>query len=162
AGNGAPVVNIATPDASGLSHNRYHDFNVDNRGLILNNGTAQLTPSQLGGLIQNNPNLSGRAAAAILNEVVSPNRSRLAGYLEVAGQAANVVVANPYGITCSGCGFLNTPRITLTTGTPQFDAAGQLSGLDVRGGDILIDGAGLDASRSDYFGLIARTANLQA
>ncbi|WP_404829515.1 two-partner secretion domain-containing protein [Dickeya solani] len=55
---------------------------------------------------------------------MSPNRSRLAGYLEVAGQAANVVVANPYGITCSGCGFLNTPRITLTTGTPQFDAAG--------------------------------------
>ncbi|WP_107759505.1 hemagglutinin repeat-containing protein [Dickeya sp. Secpp 1600] len=162
AGNGVPVVNIAAPDAAGLSHNRYHDFNVDSRGLILNNGTAQLNPSQLGGLIQTNPNLQGRAAAAILNEVVSPNRSRLAGYLEVAGQAANVVVANPYGITCSGCGFLNTPRITLTTGTPQFDAAGQLSGLDVRGGDILIDGAGLDASGSDYFALIARTASLQA
>ncbi|WP_268236187.1 filamentous hemagglutinin N-terminal domain-containing protein, partial [Dickeya fangzhongdai] len=162
AGNGVPVVNIAAPDAAGLSHNRYHDFSVDSRGLILNNGTAQLNPSQLGGLIQTNPNLQGRAAAAILNEVVSPNRSRLAGYLEVAGQAANVVVANPYGITCSGCGFLNTPRVTLTTGTPQFDAAGQLSGLDVRGGDILIDGAGLDASGSDYFALIARTASLQA
>ncbi len=94
--------------------------------------------------------------------MVSPNRSRLAGYLEVAGQAANVVVANPYGITCSGCGFLNTPRITLTTGTPQFDAAGGLSGLDVRGGDILIDGSGLDAGGSDYFALIARTASLQA
>ncbi|MEI7394928.1 filamentous hemagglutinin N-terminal domain-containing protein, partial [Dickeya dadantii] len=162
AGNGVPVVNIATPDAAGLSHNRYHDFNIDNRGLILNNGTAQLTPSQLGGLLQNNPNLNGRAASAILNEVVSPNRSRLAGYLEVAGQPANVVVANPYGITCSGCGFLNTPRITLTTGTPRFDAAGRLDGLDVRGGDILIDGAGLDASGSDYFALIARTASLQA
>ncbi|WPD75910.1 hemagglutinin repeat-containing protein [Dickeya fangzhongdai] len=162
AGNGVPVVNIAAPDAAGLSHNRYHDFSVDSRGLILNNGTAQLNPSQLGGLLQNNPNLNGRAATAILNEVVSPNRSRLAGYLEVAGQAANVVVANPYGITCSGCGFLNTPRITLTTGTPQFDAAGRLSGLDVRGGDILIDGAGLDAGGSDYFALIARTASLQA
>ncbi|WKV50843.1 hemagglutinin repeat-containing protein [Dickeya fangzhongdai] len=162
AGNGVPVVNIAAPDAAGLSHNRYHDFNVDSRGLILNNGTAQLNPSQLGGLLQNNPNLNGRSATAILNEVVSPNRSRLAGYLEVAGQAANVVVANPYGITCSGCGFLNTPRITLTTGTPQFDAAGGLSGLDVRGGDILIDGAGLDAGGSDYFALIARTASLQA
>ncbi|WP_263062899.1 hemagglutinin repeat-containing protein [Dickeya dadantii] len=162
AGNGVPVVNIATPDAAGLSHNRYHDFNIDNRGLILNNGTAQLTPSQLGGLLQNNPNLNGRAASAILNEVVSPNRSRLAGYLEVAGPAATVVVANPYGITCSGCGFLNTPRLTLTTGTPRFDAAGGLSGLDVRGGDILIDGAGLDASQSDYFALIARTASLQA
>ncbi|WP_050569448.1 filamentous hemagglutinin N-terminal domain-containing protein [Dickeya poaceiphila] len=162
AGNGVPVVNIATPDAAGLSHNRYHDFNVDNRGLILNNGTAQLNPSQLGGLLQNNPNLNGRAASAIINEVVSPNRSRLAGYLEVAGQAASVMVANPYGITCSGCGFLNTPRITLTTGTPQYDAAGVLSGLDVRGGDILIDGAGLDASGSDYIALIARTASLQA
>ncbi|MGM3223763.1 hemagglutinin repeat-containing protein [Dickeya zeae] len=162
AGNGVPVVNIATPNAAGLSHNRYNDFNVDNRGLILNNGTAQLTPSQLGGLLQNNPNLNGRAASAIINEVVSPNRSHLAGYLEVAGQAANVMVANPYGITCSGCGFINTPRITLTTGTPQFDAAGGLSGLDVRGGDILVDGAGLDASRSDYFALIARTATLQA
>ncbi|WP_226101917.1 hemagglutinin repeat-containing protein [Dickeya oryzae] len=162
AGNGVPVVNIATPNAAGLSHNRYNDFNVDNRGLILNNGTAQLTPSQLGGLLQNNPNLNGRAASAIINEVVSPNRSHLAGYLEVAGQAASVMVANPYGITCSGCGFINTPRITLTTGTPQFDAAGGLSGLDVRGGDILVDGAGLDASQSDYFALIARTANLQA
>ncbi|RNM16833.1 filamentous hemagglutinin N-terminal domain-containing protein, partial [Dickeya undicola] len=162
AGNGVPVVNIAPPNAAGLSHNRYHDFNVDNRGLILNNGTAQLNPSQLGGLLQNNPNLNGRAATAILNEVVSPNRSQLSGYLEVAGQAANVVVANPYGITCSGCGFLNTPRITLTTGTPQFDAAGGLSGLAVRGGDIRIDGAGLDASGSDYFALIARTASLQA
>ncbi|MEQ4510344.1 MAG: hemagglutinin repeat-containing protein [Dickeya sp.] len=162
AGNGVPVVNIATPNAAGLSHNRYNDFNVDNRGLILNNGTAQLTPSQLGGLLQNNPNLNGRAASAIINEVVSPNRSHLAGYLEVAGQAASVMVANPYGITCSGCGFINTPRITLTTGTPQFDAAGGLSGLDVRGGDILVDGAGLDASRSDYFALIARTATLQA
>ncbi|WP_246859100.1 hemagglutinin repeat-containing protein [Dickeya oryzae] len=162
AGNGVPVVNIATPNAAGLSHNRYNDFNVDNRGLILNNGTAQLTPSQLGGLLQNNPNLNGRAASAIINEVVSPNRSHLAGYLEVTGQAANVMVANPYGITCSGCGFINTPRITLTTGTPQFDATGRLSGLDVRGGDILVDGAGLDASQSDYFALIARTANLQA
>ncbi|WP_226067782.1 hemagglutinin repeat-containing protein [Dickeya zeae] len=162
AGNGVPVVNIATPNAAGLSHNRYNDFNVDNRGLILNNGTAQLTPSQQGGLLQNNPNLNGRAASAIINEVVSPNRSHLAGYLEVAGQAASVMVANPYGITCSGCGFINTPRITLTTGTPQFDAAGGLSGLDVRGGDILVDGAGLDASRSDYFALIARTATLQA
>ncbi|WP_071604535.1 two-partner secretion domain-containing protein [Dickeya dadantii] len=82
----------------------------------------------------------------------------------MAGPAANVVVANPYGITCSGCGFLNTPRITLTTGTPRFDAAGRLDGLDVRGGDILIDGAGLDAEGQSgtTFALIARTASLQA
>jgi len=28
-------------------------------------------------------------------------------------------VANPYGITCNGCGFINTPNVTLTTGKPM-------------------------------------------
>ncbi|WJY16916.1 hemagglutinin repeat-containing protein [Pectobacteriaceae bacterium CE90] len=162
AGNGVPIVNIATPNAAGISHNQYNDFNVGKSGLILNNGTARLNSTQLGGLIQNNPNLNGKAADAIINEVVSSNRSTLAGYLEVAGKQANVMVANPYGITCNGCGFINIPQVTLTTGKPQFDANGQLQALDVRDGNITITGQGLDASNSDYFSLIARTATLQA
>ncbi|QTF08459.1 filamentous hemagglutinin N-terminal domain-containing protein [Brenneria izadpanahii] len=162
AGNGVPVVNIATPNSAGISHNQYHDFNVDKSGLILNNGTAQLNPTQLGGLIQNNPNLKGKAADAIINEVVSPNRSTLAGYLEVGGKQASVMVANPYGITCDGCGFINTPRVTLTTGKPQFDAQGRLQGIDVKRGDITLTGQGLDASKSDYFSLISRTAQINA
>ncbi|MDY7568963.1 hypothetical protein RGV32_03770 [Pseudomonas sp. CCC4.1] len=28
-------------------------------------------------------------------------------------------MANPYGITCNGCGFINTPNVTLTTGKPM-------------------------------------------
>ncbi|PWC16292.1 hemagglutinin repeat-containing protein, partial [Brenneria corticis] len=162
AGNGVPVVNIATPNGAGISHNQYHDFNVDKQGLILNNGTAQLNPTQLGGLIQNNPNLTGKAADAIINEVVSPNRSTLAGYLEVGGKQASVMVANPYGITCDGCGFINTPQVTLTTGTPQFDAQGRLQALEVKGGDITLNGKGLDASQSDYLSLISRTAQINA
>ncbi|MCL2892095.1 hemagglutinin repeat-containing protein [Brenneria tiliae] len=162
AGNGVPVVNIATPNGAGISHNQYHDFNVDKQGLILNNGTAQLNPTQLGGLIQNNPNLTGKAADAIINEVVSPNRSTLAGYLEVGGKQASVMVANPYGITCDGCGFINTPQVTLTTGTPQFDAQGRLQALEVKGGDITLSGKGLDASQSDYLSLISRTAQINA
>ncbi|MFE8149890.1 hemagglutinin repeat-containing protein [Brenneria goodwinii] len=162
AGNGVPVVNIATPNSAGISHNQYHDFNVDKSGLILNNGTAQLNPTQLGGLIQNNPNLKGKAADAIINEVVSPNRSTLAGYLEVGGKQASVMVANPYGITCDGCGFINTPQVTLTTGKPQFDAQGKLQGIDVKRGDILLTGQGLDASKSDYLSLISRTAQINA
>ncbi|WJV68860.1 hemagglutinin repeat-containing protein [Pectobacteriaceae bacterium CE70] len=162
AGNGVPIVNIATPNAAGISHNQYNDFNVGKSGLILNNGTARLNSTQLGGLIQNNPNLNGKAADAIINEVVSSNRSTLAGYLEVAGKQANVMVANPYGITCNGCGFINIPQVTLTTGKPQFDANGQLQALDVRDGNITITGQGVDASDSDYFSLIARTATLQA
>uniref|UniRef100_UPI000DE31E3A hemagglutinin repeat-containing protein n=1 Tax=Pectobacterium peruviense TaxID=2066479 RepID=UPI000DE31E3A len=162
AGNGVPVINIATPNSAGISHNQYHDFNVDKPGLILNNGTEQLNPTQLGGLIQNNPNLKGKAADAIINEVVSTNRSTLAGYLEVGGKQASVIVANPNGITCDGCGFINTPQVTLTTGKPQLDAQGNLQRIDVTRGDITLTGQGLDASKSDYLSLISRTAQINA
>ncbi|MEI7142755.1 hemagglutinin repeat-containing protein [Pectobacterium brasiliense] len=162
AGNGVPVINIATPNSAGISHNQYRDFNVDKPGLILNNGTEQLNPTQLGGLIQNNPNLKGKAADAIINEVVSSNRSTLAGYLEVGGKQASVIVANPNGITCDGCGFINTPQVTLTTGKPQLDAQGNLQHIDVKRGDITLTGQGLDASKSDYLSLIARTAQIDA
>ncbi|MFJ5359588.1 hemagglutinin repeat-containing protein [Pectobacterium sp. CHL-2024] len=162
AGNGVPVINIATPNSAGISHNQYRDFNVDKPGLILNNGTEQLNPTQLGGLIQNNPNLKGKAADAIINEVVSTNRSTLAGYLEVGGKQASVIVANPNGITCDGCGFINAPQVTLTTGKPQLDAQGNLQHIDVKRGDITLTGQGLDASKSDYLSLIARTAQIDA
>ncbi|WP_308415381.1 hemagglutinin repeat-containing protein, partial [Pectobacterium versatile] len=162
AGNGVPVINIATPNSAGISHNQYRDFNVDKPGLILNNGTEQLNSTQLGGLIQNNPNLKGNAADAIINEVVSTNRSTLAGYLEVGGKQASVIVANPNGITCDGCGFINTPQVMLTTGKPQLDAQGNLQHIDVKRGDITLTGQGLDASKSDYLSLIARTAQIDA
>ncbi|CNG77116.1 putative adhesin/hemolysin precursor [Yersinia frederiksenii] len=163
AANGVPVVNIATPNQSGISHNQYNDFNVGKEGLILNNATGQLTQSQLGGLIQNNPNLqSGNEAKAIINEVVGANRSQLQGYLEVAGKQASVMVANPYGITCDGCGFINTPNVTLTTGKPMMDANGKLQALEVTQGAISIQGKGLDASQSSALSIISRATEINA
>lgn len=160
AGNGVPVVNIATPNANGLSHNRFGHFNVGREGLILNNspGAAQ---SQLGGAIGGNPNLHDGAARKILGEVTGGSPSQLLGAIEIAGPGAHFILANPYGVTCNGCGFINMPRATLTTGKPLFDGD-RLVGYDVDDGHIGIEGAGLDARQVGRFELITRSASLNA
>ncbi|MHC8325518.1 two-partner secretion domain-containing protein [Pseudomonas sp. LB1P83] len=162
AGNGVPIVNIATPNGTGLSHNQFHDYNVGTQGVILNNVANQTGATQLGGIIVGNPNLTNRVAAqTILNEVVGGSPSQLRGYTEVAGQSARVIVANPYGISCNGCGFINTPRVTLTTGKPVLDN-GRLDRFQVDQGSIAIDGAGLNANNVDSFEIITRSAKINA
>lgn len=121
----APVVNIAQPNANGLSHNKYTDFNVNNNGLVLNNSTTAVNGT-LAGNIAGNTNLGGRAAGIILNEVVSANPSQLNGTIQIAGQQAALVIANPNGISAAGVGFVNTSRVVMTTGTPNVDAGGSL------------------------------------
>ena len=163
AGNGVPIINIATPNGSGLSHNQFHDYNVGAQGVILNNGSTQTSNTQLAGHIIGNPNLKNSGSAqAILNEVISGNPSQLRGYTEVAGQSARVIVANPYGITCNGCGFINSPRVTLTTGKPVLDGAGRLDRFQVDQGSVAIEGAGLNANNVDRFEIITRSAKINA
>ncbi len=70
------------------------------------------------------------------------------------------MVANPNGITCDGCGFINTARATLTTGKPQFDKQGALEALDVKKGQITIGGKGLNGKTTDYVDIISRAAEL--
>ncbi|MGG2399252.1 DUF637 domain-containing protein [Pseudomonas sp. SH1-B] len=159
--NGVPMVNIATPNGSGLSHNKFTDYNVGQQGLILNNGDQALSKTQLGGYVVGNPNLKNGAAGLILNEVTGGNASQLKGYTEVAGRSAAVIVANPHGITCDGCGFINTPRVTLSTGTPVIEN-GRLQRFDVDGGQISIEGQGLNAGNVDQFDLITRSAQINA
>ncbi|WP_130903352.1 hemagglutinin repeat-containing protein [Pseudomonas sp. Sample_23] len=162
AGNGVPIVNIATPNASGLSHNQFHDYNVGAQGVILNNGATQTSNTQLGGHVIGNPNLKNSGSAqAILNEVISGNPSQLRGYTEVAGQSARVIVANPYGITCNGCGFINAPRVTLTTGKPVVEN-GRLDRFQVDQGSVAIEGAGINATNIDRFEIITRSAKINA
>ncbi|MCC0351189.1 hemagglutinin repeat-containing protein [Pseudomonas aeruginosa] len=161
AGNGVPVVNIATPNGAGLSNNHFRDYNVGANGLILNNAAGKTQGTQLGGIILGNPNLKGQAAQVILNQVTGGNRSTLAGYTEVAGQSARVIVANPHGITCQGCGFINTPRATLTTGKPIMDGQ-RLERFQVDGGDIVVEGAELNVGNLEQFDLITRSAKLNA
>ncbi|MBN6152550.1 hemagglutinin repeat-containing protein [Xanthomonas sp. AmX2] len=155
AANGVPVVDIVAPNARGVSHNRYSRFDVGPNGLILNN-SAQISRTELGGYIAGNNNLQHSGAATlILNEVTS-SASRLQGYTEVAGARAQLVIANPNGIACDGCGFLNTSRVTLATGTPVLGSDGALNGFNVTGGALSIGGNGLDAYNVDRLDLLSR------
>ncbi|MCT8352788.1 hemagglutinin repeat-containing protein [Photorhabdus kayaii] len=123
----ATVVNIVTPSSSGLSHNQYLDYNVGQMGVVLNNALKE-GQSQLAGQLAANPNLNGQAASLILNEVISRNPSLLLGQQEVFGIAADYVLANPNGITCNGCGFINTNRASLVVGNPLIEQ-GNLQGF---------------------------------
>ena len=161
AANGTPIVKIATPNDKGVSHNRYTDFNVDDRNLILNN-SDRITRSLLGGYIDGNGNLKRSGAASlILNEVTGSNASLLRGYVEIAGAPAQFVLANANGIACEGCGFVNTPWVTLVAGTPRIDATGRVGGYSVGNGTLSVGGAGLDA-RDARLDLFARAIQLNA
>ncbi|EFA4434610.1 filamentous hemagglutinin N-terminal domain-containing protein [Escherichia coli] len=158
--SGIPQVNIQTPSAGGVSHNTYSQFDVGNQGVILNNAHNNVQ-TQLGGMVAGNPWLARGEARIILNEVNSRNPSQLNGFVEVAGKKAQVVIANPAGISCDGCGFINANRATLTTGQPQMKN-GSLTGFSVERGEIQITGKGMDASRTDYTDIIARSVKINA
>ncbi|MDO6387966.1 hemagglutinin repeat-containing protein, partial [Uliginosibacterium sp. 31-12] len=160
AANGVPVVNIQTPSAAGVSRNTYQQFDVKANGVVLNNSAGNVQ-SQLGGWIQGNPLLAGGNARVILNEVNSSNPSLLHGFIEVAGSRAQVIVANPAGISCDGCGFINAERATLTTGTPVF-SNGNLESFRVERGTVSFTGAGMDASQTDYTRVLARAVQVNA
>ncbi|RPD83080.1 filamentous hemagglutinin N-terminal domain-containing protein, partial [Neisseria weixii] len=158
--NGLPQVNIQTPGAGGVSVNQYRQFDVDKRGAILNNSRSNVQTQQAG-WIQGNPWLARGEAKVIVNQVNSVNPSLLNGYVEVAGRRADVVLANPAGIQVNGAGFINAAGVTLTTGKPLFDN-GNLSGFQVRDGNIAVNGSGLDTSNADYTRILARAAQINA
>ncbi|WP_206957312.1 hemagglutinin repeat-containing protein [Trinickia acidisoli] len=157
--NGLPIVQIVTPNGAGVSNNLYSQFNVGPQGLILNNSKGNVLTQQAG-YVTGNPYLASGSASIIVNQVVGGNASQLLGYIEVAGPQAQVIVANPSGIYCNGCGFVNTSRGVLTTGTPVFGGSGSLDAFHVTGGYIQIGTSGLNASNVDEVDLIARSVEI--
>lgn len=134
--SGVPVVNIKEANGNGLSHNVYETLNVGKEGVIFNN-SASAVQTALAGQIEGNANLAGGTARVILNEVTSRNASTINGMMEVAGDSAHLIIANPNGITTQGGGFINAEKGTLTTGTPNVKN-GALTGYTVNGGTITV------------------------
>jgi filamentous hemagglutinin len=142
-GNGVPVVDITKPSFGGISHNKFNRYDVDTRGVILNNSKLTGT-SIIGGKVVANPNLAGsRPARIILNEVTSSASSTLNGPTEVFGSKAQIIIANPNGIDCVGCSFINSNRVTLSTGKPLVDFQRGDVKFDVSRGTVTVKGAGL-------------------
>ena len=176
--SGVDQVNIAAPNANGMSHNKFTDYNVNAGGQIINNfsgagaaagsGANAVTETQIGGLVTANSNLvNSGSAKVILNEVTSGNISQLLGYTEIAGTKADLILANPNGIACHGCGFINTARLLIVAGSSNFDASGNL-GFNLKEQVnpnlyvplVTIDGLGLDVTRTTGTDIIASSVKL--
>ncbi|WP_143428401.1 hemagglutinin repeat-containing protein, partial [Helicobacter sp. 11S03491-1] len=128
------------PNPKGISNNYYLDFNVNTKGLILNNSIQSITPTQLGGFIGSNPNLLQQEASFILNQVTSTRSSQLLGTIEIAGGRAGLLIANPNGITCRGCGFINVSSLSLATGLIDAQEIRHLQDLSMSNLSNLSDG----------------------
>ena len=156
--NGMTVVNINTPNDKGLSHNQYDAFNVDHKGLILNNANRPVN-TELAGYIMGNPNLVGPTANTILNEVTGTGATSMNGALEVAGNKAHVIIANPNGISVNNGTFINANSATLTTGNPIINN-GSITGYQVQQGSITVGEKGLNASKTARTDLLAEAVQL--
>lgn len=97
--DGRVTVGIAGT-VGGVSVNTYRQFHVLRAGVDLDN--------------------RGVGARTILNQVTGTDRSLLAGPLGVLGPRANVVIANPNGISVNGMVLRNAGNLALTTGQVTF------------------------------------------
>ncbi|MCD2527913.1 filamentous hemagglutinin N-terminal domain-containing protein [Providencia huaxiensis] len=136
---GPTVVYINKPSQAGVSHNTYSQFDIDQKGVILNN-SAKNSNTTIGSKIGGNTNVAGGRAKVILNEINSNSATTLNGMIEVAGGKAQVIVANASGITCNNCDFINTNRTTLTTGKVELANDGSIANYNVQQGKIAING----------------------
>ena len=159
--NGIPLVNITAPSSGGVSRNEYETFNVPDKGAILNNSYT-LSKTELAGYVQGNNNMAERPAKIIVNEVTGAGSTSMDGFLEVAGNRADVVIANPNGITVNGGGFINTGKAFLTTGKPVYDGEDHLQRFDITGGDILIEGKGLGGKETESLAILSRAVRINA
>ena len=143
------TTNIAAPDSNGFSNNQVSDFDVNTDGTILNNSAADGTATLRSTAVTGNSNITaGSEADLILFQVTGTSGSDLDGTIEVFGAEAGLIIANPNGIECDGCGFINTNRVDLVTGS-GYDADTNRFGT-IAATEVTIEGDALDAVNVDF------------
>ncbi|WP_114800550.1 filamentous hemagglutinin N-terminal domain-containing protein, partial [Moraxella canis] len=155
--SGVVSVNIATPNARGLSNNHYSQFDVGSTGAVLNNN-RKAVGTQIAGFVQANPYMARGEASTILNQVNSNHPSHLGGFIEIAGKKADVIIANPSGLVINGAGFINAGHVHLAAANSQVHQ-GQLTGYEVGTGHIAAHGK-LNLQGTDYAALIAKAVQI--
>ena len=158
--SGVDQIDIARPNVNGTSYNSLRELQVGERGLILNNNKNVVVQTEIAGLVARNRNLdNGTEANLIITEITGKNRTGINGYVEVAGKRADIVIANRNGIHVNGGGFLNSDRVTLTTGRLNMEN-GDLKSIDVTEGKVSIGEKGVDVLSLSDFELIGKTVDI--
>ena len=159
--SGVPIVNISTPNDRGVSINEFSEYNIDEKGQILNNAD-NVGRSHLGGLINANPNLApNQAANLIILQVNGSNRSQIEGYLEaLSRERVDVILSNENGLYINNGGTINIKNFTATTGKVNLKD-GDFIGIDVEKGNIVIGPKGMDGTNANYVEIIAKTLELR-
>ena len=159
--SGVPIVNISTPNDRGVSINEFSEYNIDEKGQILNNAD-NVGRSHLGGLVNANPNLApNQAANLVIFQVNGSNRSQIEGDLEaLSRQKIDVILSNENGIYINNGGTINVKNFTVTTGKVNLKD-GDFVGIDVQRGNIVIGPKGMDGTNANYVELIAKTLELR-
>ena len=152
------LINITNPDSKGVSMNEYSRFNTPTTGTILNNSNKNID-TKIAGQIEANYRLN-KEASLIINKVNSAEKSSLKGNLEVAGSRADVVIANPNGISVDGLNMINSRSLTLTTGNINKLSPKEIELISDKSIDIV--GDGLNDKSSDYTNVISNAINLNS
>ncbi len=156
--NGTPMINIADPNARGISHNKFEQFNVDKQGMVFNN-SMQDGVTKIGGYAIKNAQLQ-QEASAIISEVTGAQASYINGTMEVFGKKADIIIANENGISVNGATTINANSLTLSTGRVQMKDDGNYK-LAVEKGNVTITGQGISTEGLSYFDIVSRSAQLQ-
>lgn len=105
--DGIDIINIATPNENGISHSTFKEFNVSEKGAVINNA-RNIARSRIAGIIDGNKNIDNKRAKLALLDVTGESESKLSGILEaLSKESLDVILSNPNGITLYGVSFFN-------------------------------------------------------